>query len=113
MKLITEEISNIEFITEGKGKCKKCYIEGVFLQGGIKNRNGRMYPTETLAREVGRYNESFVTKGRALVNSVILTVLPLTLIVFHIRLFLLLKKETILKEKHNSLIPQWVESHNL
>jgi hypothetical protein len=66
MKLITEEISNIEFITEGKGKCKKCYIEGVFLQGGIKNRNGRMYPTETLAREVGRYNESFVTKGRAL-----------------------------------------------
>ena len=66
MKLITEEISNIEFITEGKGKCKKCYIEGVFLQGGIKNRNGRMYPTETLAREVERYNESFVTKGRAL-----------------------------------------------
>jgi hypothetical protein len=66
MKLITEEISNIEFITEGKGKCKKCFIEGVFLQGGIKNRNGRMYPVETLSREVGRYNENFTNKGRAL-----------------------------------------------
>ena len=66
MKLITEEISKVDFITEGKGKCKKCFIEGTFLQGGIKNRNGRMYPTETLSREVGRYNESFVTKGRAL-----------------------------------------------
>ena len=42
------------------------YIEGVFLQGEIKNRNGRMYPVNTLAKEVGRYNESFVKKGRAL-----------------------------------------------
>ena len=42
------------------------YIEGVFLQGDIKNRNGRMYPMETLAKEVNRYNESFVNKGRAL-----------------------------------------------
>jgi len=42
------------------------YIEGVFLQGEIKNRNGRMYPLQTLAKEVGRYNESFVSKGRAL-----------------------------------------------
>ena len=66
MKLITEEISKVEFITEGKGKCKKCYIEGVFLQGDIKNRNGRMYPMETLSREVDRYNEAFIQKGRAL-----------------------------------------------
>ena len=66
MKLITEEISKVEFITEKVGKCKKCFIEGVFLQGGIKNRNCRMYPTETLAREVGRYNENFTAKGRAL-----------------------------------------------
>ena len=66
MKLITEEISKVEFITEGKGRGKKCFIEGTFLQGGIQNRNGRMYPTETLAREVGRYNENFVAKGRAL-----------------------------------------------
>jgi len=66
MKLITEEISKVEFITEGKGKCKKCFIEGVFLQGDIKNRNGRMYPMETLSREVSRYNENFIQKGRAL-----------------------------------------------
>ena len=41
------------------------YIEGVFLQGNLKNRNGRMYPVDTLAKEVSRYNESFVAKGRA------------------------------------------------
>jgi len=66
MKLITEEIASVKFITEGKGAKKKMYIEGVFLQGDIKNRNGRMYPVNTLAKEVGRYNESFVKKGRAL-----------------------------------------------
>ena len=66
MKLITEEISSVKFITEGKGAKKKMYIEGVFLQGDLKNRNGRMYPVQTLAKEVGRYNESFVQKGRAL-----------------------------------------------
>ncbi len=66
MKLITEEVSNVKIITEGKGSSKKLYIEGVFLQGNIKNRNGRMYPVETLAREVNRYNEAFVGKGRAL-----------------------------------------------
>ena len=66
MKLITEEISSVKFITEGKGARKKMYIEGVFLQGDIKNRNGRLYPVNTLSKEVGRYNESFVKKGRAL-----------------------------------------------
>ena len=66
MKLITEEVSKVKFITEGKGAKKKMYIEGVFLQGDIKNRNGRMYPVSTLSREVNRYNESFVKKGRAL-----------------------------------------------
>jgi|TARA_A100001388_G_scaffold243892_1_gene201451 hypothetical protein len=65
MKLITEEISDVKFITEGKGSKKKMYIEGVFLQGNLKNRNGRMYPVDTLAKEVNRYNESFVAKGRA------------------------------------------------
>ena len=65
MKLITEEISSVKFITEGKGAKKKMYIEGVFLQGDLKNRNGRMYPVNTLAKEVERYNESFVSKGRA------------------------------------------------
>ena len=66
MKLITEEISSVKFITEGKGTKKKMYIEGVFLQGDLKNRNGRMYPVNTLTKEVDRYNESFVQKGRAL-----------------------------------------------
>ena len=66
MKLITEEISSVKFITEGKGAKKKMYIEGVFLQGNLKNRNGRMYPVNTLAKEVGRYSESFIKKGRAL-----------------------------------------------
>ena len=66
MKLITEEVSNVKFITEGKGSKKRLYIEGTFLQGEIKNRNGRIYPVSTLANEVTRYNESFVNKGRAL-----------------------------------------------
>ena len=66
MKLITEEVSNVKFITEGKGSSKKCYIEGTFLQGELKNRNGRVYPIDTLAKEVGRYNENFISKGRAL-----------------------------------------------
>ena len=66
MKLITEEVSQVKFITEGKGKGRKLYIEGVFLQGGIKNRNGRMYPVDILENEVNRYNKTFVSQGRAL-----------------------------------------------
>ena len=66
MKLITEEIEQVEVIVEERNGKKNLYIEGVFLQGEIKNRNGRMYPMQTLAREVGRYNENFVQKGRAL-----------------------------------------------
>ena len=66
MKLIREEIEQVEVIVENRNGKKNLFIEGVFLQGEIKNRNGRMYPMETLAREVGRYNENFVEKGRAL-----------------------------------------------
>jgi len=66
MKLITEEIEQVEVIVESRNGKKNLFIEGVFLQGEIKNRNGRMYPMQTLAREVGRYNENFVQKGRAL-----------------------------------------------
>ena len=66
MKLITEEISQVKFITEKVGKGKRLCIEGVFLQGGIKNRNGRMYPVDILEREVNRYNKTFVKEGRAL-----------------------------------------------
>jgi len=66
MKLITEEIEQVEVIVENRNGKKNLFIEGVFLQGEIKNRNGRMYPMQTRAREVGRYNENFVEKGRAL-----------------------------------------------
>jgi len=66
MKLITEEVQKVKFIVEGKGADKKMYIEGVFLQGDICNRNGRMYPVNVLSREVQRYNENFIKKGRAL-----------------------------------------------
>jgi len=66
MKLIREEIESVEFLVEQKNGKKSMYIEGVFLQGNIKNRNGRMYPMETLRREVARYNENHVIAGRAL-----------------------------------------------
>ena len=66
MKLIREEIESVEFLVENRNGKKSMYIEGVFLQGDIKNRNGRMYPMETLRKEVGRYNENHVQSGRAL-----------------------------------------------
>ena len=66
MKLIREEIEQVEVIVENRNGKKSLFIEGVFLQSEMKNRNGRMYPKSTLAREVGRYNENFVEKGRAL-----------------------------------------------
>jgi hypothetical protein len=67
MKLITELTEDVTVVTEAREDGKKnMYIEGIFLQGGIKNRNGRMYPVETLAKEVERYNESYVKSGRAL-----------------------------------------------
>ena len=67
MKLIREEIESVKFLVETtKSGKKSLYIEGVFLQGNIKNRNGRMYPMETLRREVSRYNEAHVNAGRAL-----------------------------------------------
>ena len=67
MKLIREEIESVKFLvaTTKSGK-KSLYIEGVFLQGNIKNRNGCMYPMDTLRKEVARYNESNVNSGRAL-----------------------------------------------
>ena len=66
MKLITEQIENVNVITEGKGDTKKLYIEGVFLQSELKNRNGRMYPFSVLEKEVNRYNEEYVKTNRAL-----------------------------------------------
>ena len=66
MKLIREEIESVKIITEAKGGKKSLFIEGIFLQGNIKNRNGRMYPLDTLRKEVERYNESNIVSGRAL-----------------------------------------------
>ncbi len=67
MKLISEEIVDVNFITEDSESGKKThFIEGVFLQSDIKNRNGRMYPYDTLNREVGKYNENYIQRGRAL-----------------------------------------------
>jgi len=66
MKLITEAIENIQVLEEEKNGKKLLYIQGVFLQSELKNRNGRMYPFETLNREVGRYNEEYVKSNRAL-----------------------------------------------
>ena len=65
MKLITETTENIEVITEEKGAGKDYKIRGIFLQGDIKNRNGRVYPVNVLAKEVNRYNKEFVEKKRA------------------------------------------------
>jgi hypothetical protein len=65
MKLITETIEEVKVITEEKGGVKSLYISGPFLVAEKKNRNGRMYRTETLAKEVDRYNEEYVKKNRA------------------------------------------------
>jgi len=66
MKLIREEIEKVEVLTEGTGKNQKLYIKGPFLQAECVNRNGRMYPLSIMEREVGRYTEQYVNKGRAL-----------------------------------------------
>jgi hypothetical protein len=66
MKLIREEIEKVEVLTEGTGKNQKLYIQGPFLQAECVNRNGRMYPFSIMEREVKRYSEQYVQKGRAL-----------------------------------------------
>ena len=66
MKLITETIENIEVLTEATSNGGKSYkIRGVFMQADIKNRNGRVYPVDTLAKEVKRYTNEFINKKRA------------------------------------------------
>ena len=66
MKLITETIENVQILTEERDGKKLLYIEGVFLQSELKNRNGRMYPFDVLNNEVERYNEEYVKSKRAL-----------------------------------------------
>ena len=66
MKLISEEIESVDILTEEKNGKKTLYIQGPFLQAEIVNRNKRCYPLSTMVNEVKRYNEAFVSKGRAL-----------------------------------------------
>ena len=65
MKLITETIEDIEVLTEDVKGGKSYKIRGVFMQADIKNRNGRIYPVETLQKEVNRYTKEFINKKRA------------------------------------------------
>jgi len=66
MKLISEAIETVEYIREEKENGEKSYkIRGIFMQGDIKNRNGRVYPMEILSKEVINYNRKFVTEKRA------------------------------------------------
>ena len=66
MLLIREVTEEVQYITEAKENgVKQYFIEGIFMQGDLKNRNGRIYPSEVIAKEVGRYNEQFIAKKRA------------------------------------------------
>ena len=66
MRLMTEHTDNIQIITEdNKDGSKNYHIEGIFMQGDIKNRNGRIYPSEVLARETKRYSKEYIDKKRA------------------------------------------------
>ena len=66
MKLIREEIESVQLLTEEENGKKSYYITGPFLQGDRKNRNGRIYESRILAKEVARYNENFIQRNRAL-----------------------------------------------
>ena len=65
MKLISEEATNVEFLTEATKTGKNYFIEGVFMQAETKNRNGRIYPKEVLVKESKRYTKEFIEKKRA------------------------------------------------
>jgi hypothetical protein len=65
MKLIRETVEEVKVITESNNGVKTLFITGPFLVAEKANKNGRIYRSETLAKEVGRYNEEYVTKGRA------------------------------------------------
>jgi len=66
MKLISEEVQNVQFITEAKkGGGKEYFIEGIFMQAEKRNRNGRVYPRGILDREADKYNANYIQKNRA------------------------------------------------
>jgi uncharacterized linocin/CFP29 family protein len=94
MKLIREEIEKVEVITEEKNGKKLLYIQGPFLQTEQKNRNGRVYRRSVMEREVKRYADEHISKGRALGE--------LT------KSFLLSKREMTSLVRHKSYQHQWV-----
>tara|TARA_Y100000310_G_scaffold128572_1_gene127764 strand:- start:1198 stop:1842 length:645 start_codon:yes stop_codon:yes gene_type:complete len=65
MKLISETVEDVEYITEEKNGEKQYKIRGIFMQADVKNRNGRVYPMEVLQKEVSKYNKNFIQQKRA------------------------------------------------
>ena len=65
MKLICEELDNVEFVTEATKIGKNYFIEGIFMQAETKNRNGRVYPKQILQKEVNRYAKNYIENKRA------------------------------------------------
>ena len=65
MKLIREEIEQVDYLVEQDGEKKSHKIKGIFMQANIKNRNGRVYPMEVLDKEVKRYKKEFIDRKRA------------------------------------------------
>ena len=66
VKLLSEDVEEVEFITEAKESGGKNYkIRGIFMQADVKNRNGRVYPMEVLEKEVTKYNKNFIRENRA------------------------------------------------
>ena len=66
LKLMTEQIHDVNLLTEEKDGQKEYFIEGIFMQAEQKNRNGRVYPRETLMKEAKRYDTEYVQKNRAM-----------------------------------------------
>src|SRR5665213_1644905 len=64
-KLIAEDIRDVQYLVEDVNGKKEHYIQGIFLQSEVKNRNGRVYPKHILENEVGRYNRDYIQKNRA------------------------------------------------
>ena len=65
MRLICEHLEDVEFICEDSKTGKNYYIEGIFMQANVKNRNGRLYPKEILRKEAKRYTQNYIKQNRA------------------------------------------------
>ena len=63
MRLICEQLEDVEFICEASAKGKDYFIEGVFMQANVKNRNGRLYPKDILQKEAKRYDKNYIKQN--------------------------------------------------